>query len=109
MPPWNLSSNKPPLPVGRSGDFSCPFSLLPQLRTPLTTLKSALSNLSLFYTHPIPPLLPRLALFLFGHIASRLQLLEHAVWSQVNCKEMNEESQGGFMCRVWPQLGFDSM
>ena len=60
---------------------SCPSSLLSQLRTPLTILKSALSDLSISYTHPIPPLLPRPALFLFGYVASCLYLLEHAIWA----------------------------
>lgn len=48
------------------------------------TLKSALSDLSASYTPPVPPLLPRPALFLFGYVASSLYLLEHAIWSYAN-------------------------
>jgi hypothetical protein len=63
---------------------SCPLSLQIQAKEPLSLLTPALTELSMAYTLPIPTLLPRPALFLFGYTASSLYLLEHAIWSHTN-------------------------
>lgn len=60
---------------------SCPASLAHRLSGPLSTLRAALRDIAQSYTPPIPPLLPRPALFVFAHVASALYLLEHATWA----------------------------
>ncbi|KAH9841631.1 uncharacterized protein C8Q71DRAFT_341052 [Rhodofomes roseus] len=51
------------------------------LQTSLDMLRSALDDLVAAYAAPIPPLVPRPALFLLSHIACGAFLLEHAVWA----------------------------
>ena len=63
---------------------SCPLSLQIQANEPLSLLTAALTELSMAYALPIPTLIPRPALFLFGYTASSLYLLEHAIWSHTN-------------------------
>jgi len=60
---------------------SCHSSLQDQVKESLAILSAALAELSTVYTPPIPILLPRPALFLFGYTVSSLYLLEHAIWS----------------------------
>ncbi|KAH9936374.1 uncharacterized protein B0H18DRAFT_1081997 [Fomitopsis serialis] len=51
------------------------------LGAPLDILRSALDDLTAAYAAPIPPLVPRPALFLLSHVACGAFLLEHAVWA----------------------------
>ena len=51
------------------------------LDEPLANLRKALGVLPDVYKAPMPPLVPRPALFLFCHIASSIYLLEHAIWA----------------------------
>ncbi|KAI0685807.1 acyl-CoA dehydrogenase/oxidase [Cytidiella melzeri] len=60
---------------------SCPQDLSGQISSQLTVLRTALEEVSRSYTPPIPPLLPRPALFAFSYVASALYLLEHATWA----------------------------
>lgn len=53
-------------------------------------MKSGLDELSTAYQAPIPTLLPRPALILFGYISASLYLLEHAIWSHNNKEPGNE-------------------
>ncbi|KAI0345964.1 hypothetical protein BDW22DRAFT_1467764 [Trametopsis cervina] len=58
---------------------SCPSGLSSQ--SSLSTLRTALDELTKCYAQPITPLVPRPALFLFSYTASALYLLEHAAWA----------------------------
>ncbi|OBZ71330.1 putative acyl-CoA dehydrogenase AidB [Grifola frondosa] len=69
---------------------SCPASLGDFLSGPLGSLRSALDVLADAYAAPIPPLVPRPALFLFCHIASGLYLLEHAIWAHSTAEPTRE-------------------
>ncbi|RPD62338.1 hypothetical protein L226DRAFT_532644 [Lentinus tigrinus ALCF2SS1-7] len=60
---------------------SCPDSLAQSLGGPIASLRIALDALTDAYKAPMHPLLPRPALLLFAHIASSLNLLEHAIWA----------------------------
>ncbi|KAJ8483477.1 hypothetical protein ONZ51_g4672 [Trametes cubensis] len=60
---------------------SCPEKLVKALDEPLANLRKALGVLPDVYKAPMPPLVPRPALFLFCHIASSIYLLEHAIWA----------------------------
>lgn len=82
---------------------SCPSSLARQLAGPLSTLQAALKDITRSYTHPVPPLLPRPALFVFCHVASALHLLEHAVWASKNGESTAEVDVEVF--RRWVEEG----
>lgn len=69
---------------GRSVVSACPMSLHNQVKQPLTILRAAITDLSTVYTLPIPALMPRPALLLFGYTASSLYLLDHTIWSHMN-------------------------
>ncbi|KAI0365734.1 hypothetical protein BV20DRAFT_953774 [Pilatotrama ljubarskyi] len=60
---------------------SCPGQLARTLAEPLAVLRKALAALVDAYKAPIHPLLPRPALFLFSHVASSVNMLEHAIWA----------------------------
>lgn len=45
-------------------------------------LQEAMDEISVAYTKPMSPLIPRPALLLVGAIASSVYLLEHAVWAE---------------------------
>ncbi|KAF8349432.1 hypothetical protein F5887DRAFT_1059662 [Amanita rubescens] len=60
---------------------TCPADLQQDLSLSLEIVRLALEELVTSYKHPIPPLVPRPALILLGHIACCLYLLEHAIWS----------------------------
>ncbi|KAK7057641.1 acyl-CoA dehydrogenase NM domain-like protein [Favolaschia claudopus] len=47
-------------------------------------LQSAIERLPSIFQNSANPLLPRSLLILFGHIASSVYLLEHAIWAQAN-------------------------
>ena len=79
-----------PLQWAKKTISGCPQKLETQLQTPLQLLKSGLDELSTAYQAPIPVLLPRPALMLFGYIVSSLYLLEHAIWSHSNKEPGNE-------------------
>jgi hypothetical protein len=61
--------------------MSCPQDLSHRISAPLKSLCIAIEEIKLNYTPPIPPLLPRPALFVFSHVSSALYLLEHATWA----------------------------
>jgi len=63
---------------------SCPLTLKNRVTKPLAILDAALADLSTVYILPMPRLLPRPALFLFGYVMSSLYLLEHTMWSHTN-------------------------
>jgi hypothetical protein len=61
--------------------MSCPQDLSHRISAPLKSLCIAIEEIKLNYTPPIPPLLPRPALFVFSHVSSAIYLLEHAIWA----------------------------
>ncbi len=60
---------------------ACPVDLQQDISLSLEIIRLALEELVTSYKHPIPPLVPRPALILLGHIACSVYLLEHAIWS----------------------------
>jgi len=56
----------------------------PMKSSSLNLLKDVTDRLPSFFKNTTNPLLPRALLVLFGHIASSLYLLEHAIWAQNN-------------------------
>ncbi|KJA16474.1 hypothetical protein HYPSUDRAFT_206963 [Hypholoma sublateritium FD-334 SS-4] len=61
---------------------SCAGCIQEQSASVLSILREAIDEISVAYTEPLGPLIPRPALMLVGAIASSLYLLEHAVWAE---------------------------
>ncbi|KAJ8503332.1 hypothetical protein ONZ45_g10962 [Pleurotus djamor] len=74
---------------GRKIIASCPSTLKAGLKEPLDILLKALDDVAVAYTQPISPFMPRAGLFVIGHVASGLFLLEHSIWST----SANDESK----------------
>lgn len=60
---------------------ACPPDLEQDISLSLEIIRLALEELVRSYQHPIPPLVPRPALILLGHLACCVYLFEHAMWS----------------------------
>ncbi|KZT73710.1 hypothetical protein DAEQUDRAFT_742841 [Daedalea quercina L-15889] len=60
---------------------SCTPEIKLALESALDTLRAALDDLAPACATPVPPLVPRPALFLLSHIACGAFLLEHAIWA----------------------------
>lgn len=107
----------------RSSDF---FVLLSQLKVPLTTLKSALSDLSISYTPPIPPpsSIPVLLRSILSISSRACYLAPIQQWARSTNRHGSVQTMGGFggaveevkrgSRRIWalfmvPRIGFDSM
>lgn len=73
---------------------SCPEALAAGYKEAFDILRPALEELGDAYKQPVPSLMPRAGLFVVGHVASSLYLLEQAIWSNtVNDNQKNVDSE----------------
>ncbi|KAF9489393.1 hypothetical protein BDN71DRAFT_1401714 [Pleurotus eryngii] len=79
---------------GKEVIASCPEALAAGYKEAFGILRPALDELIDAYKQPVPSLMPRAGLFVVGHVASSLYLLEQAVWSNaVNDSQKHVDSE----------------
>ncbi|KAF4590168.1 hypothetical protein EYR40_009433 [Pleurotus pulmonarius] len=79
---------------GKGVIASCPDALAAGYKQAFDILRPALDELVDAYKQPVPSLVPRAGLFVVGHVASSVYLLEQAIWSNaVNDNQKNVDSE----------------
>lgn len=82
---------------------SCPVDIKSQSKPSLELITTGLTEIQMAYKAPIAPLIPRPGLLLVGHVASSINLLEHAIWSATTSQPEAPEDLEVF--KRWSQEG----